>query len=151
MRINKVAILIGFAITSVLFFEVASHADELKQSTKITFSQPIEIPGQVLPAGTYLFSLANADNLDMVQIFNADGTRVYATLQTISTERPEWTGDTVITLAEQPNGGPDALMNWFYPGHTDGHAFIYPKHEQQQLAQERQQTIVARNAAESGD
>jgi hypothetical protein len=47
MKINKIALLIGFAITAVLFFEVAAHADEANQSTKITFSAPVEIPGQV--------------------------------------------------------------------------------------------------------
>ena len=47
MKINKIALLIGFAITAVLFFEVAAHADEVNQSTEITFSAPVEIPGQV--------------------------------------------------------------------------------------------------------
>jgi hypothetical protein len=121
MRVNKVALLIGFAITSVLFFEVAAHANEVKQSTKVTFSQPIEIPGEVLPAGTYLFRLPDADNLNIVQIFNSEGTRVYATLQTISTERPQPTDNTAVTLVEQGAGRPEALLKWFCPGDTDGH------------------------------
>ena len=47
MKINKIALLIGFVITAVLFFEVAAHADEANQSTKTTFSAPVEIPGQI--------------------------------------------------------------------------------------------------------
>ena len=39
MKINKIALLIAFAIASVLFLEVVAHADETDQSIKITFSQ----------------------------------------------------------------------------------------------------------------
>ena len=148
MRINKFALLIGFAIASVLFLEVAAHADEENQSTKFTFNKPIQIPGQVLPAGTYLFKLADPNDMDMVQIFNADGNHLYATLQTVSAERPEPAGNTVVTLVEQPDGRPDALLKWFYPGNTTGHEFVYSNQEEQQLARDRQQTI---EADETGD
>ena len=150
MRINKFALLIGFAIASVLFFEVAAHADEADQSTKITFSKPIEIPGHVLPAGTYLFKLVDDNDQNLVEILNANGTRVVATLQTVSAERQEPTGDTVVTLAEQPNGGPDALRDWFFPGNTIGHEFRYSQTEEQQLAHDPQQTIDAGETAKAG-
>jgi hypothetical protein len=150
MKFNKFAFVVAFVLSAVLFAEVAAHADEVDQSTKLTFSAPIAIPGQVLPAGTYLFKLANRDNLDMIQVFNPDGTHLYATLQTVSAERTEPTGDTVITLAEQSNGR-EALVKWFYPGNTIGHEFVYPQQEQQQLAQDRQQTIAVKETAQAGD
>jgi hypothetical protein len=75
MKINKGYIVAGLIIAFSLFFELAAHADEYNQATTFTFSQPIQIPGQVLPAGSYLFKLANSDSdRDIVQIFNADGT-----------------------------------------------------------------------------
>ena len=151
MKINKVALLIAFAIASVLFLEVAARADEADQSIKITFSQAIEIPGQVLPAGTYLFKLADPNDLDVVRIFNSEGTRLYATLQTITAERGKPTGDTVVVLAEQPEGRPETLVKWFYPGNTSGHELVYSKQEEQQLAQDRQQTTVAKQTAQAGD
>jgi len=151
MKINKIALLIAFAIASVLFLEVAAHADEANQSIKLTFSHAIEIPGQVLPAGTYLFKLADPNDLNLVHIFNPEGTRLYATLQTITTERSKPTGDTVVVLAEQPEGRPETLVKWFYPGNTSGHELVYSKQEEQQLAQDRQQTIAAKETAEAGD
>ena len=151
MKINKVALLIAFAIASVLFLEVVAHADEADQSIKITFNQAIEIPGQILPAGTYLFKLADPNNLDLVRIFNSEGTRLYATLETVRTERRRPTGDTVVVLAEQPDGRHETLVKWFYPGNTSGHEFVYSKQEEQQLAQGRQQTIVANETAQTGD
>jgi hypothetical protein len=87
-----------------LFFELAAHADEADESTTITFSQPIQIPGRVLPAGTYVFKLASTDDLNVVQVFNADRTVLYANLQTIATDRPEPTDHGAVALAEQRAG-----------------------------------------------
>ena len=51
-----------------------AHADEWNKKTVLTFSQPMEIPGQILPAGTYTFVLLDSpSDRHIVQIFNADG------------------------------------------------------------------------------
>src|SRR5712672_1488332 len=141
MKINKRYIAVGLIIAFSLFLGLAAHADESDETTKITFSQPIQIPGQVLPAGTYLFKLASSDDLNVVQIFNADRTVLYATLQTVSTDRPEPTDHTLLALAEQGAGQPDVLLKWFYPGREIGNEFLYPKQKEKELAQDRQQTI----------
>jgi Protein of unknown function (DUF2911) len=144
MKINKRYIAVGMIIAFTLLFELAAHADESDQATTITFNQPIQIPGQVLPAGTYSLKLLNNNSdQNVVQIFNSDQTHLYATLQTIAAERQEPTGDTVITLAEQGGGKPDALLKWFYPGLDTGHEFVYSGQQEKQLAQDTQQTIVA--------
>ncbi len=137
-------IAVGMIIAFTLFFELAAHADESNQATTITFSQPIQIPGQILPAGTYSFKLLDSNSdPNVVQIFNSDQTHLYATLQTVATERQDPTGDTAITLAEQGGGKPDALLKWFYPGRDTGHEFVYSGQQEKQLAQDTQQTIVA--------
>lgn len=56
-----------------------------------------------------------------------------------------------MTLAEQSNGRPEALLKWFYPGSASGHQFVYPNQQEQQLAQSRQQMIQVKEAAEAGD
>jgi hypothetical protein len=156
MRINKFALVLGVVLTAILFAEVSAHADEGDQSDKLTFSQPIQIPGQVLPAGTYWFKLADPNtDQNLVQIFNSDETRLYATVPTISAERSQPADHTTVTLAEPGNGMPDVLLKWFYPGNTDGHAFVYSKNEEHEVAEYPQQTIVAKdiakNTPESGD
>jgi len=150
MKINKGCIVAGLIIAFSLFFELAAHADEFDQATTITFSQPIQIPGQVLPAGSYLFKLANTDSdRNMVRIFNADRTVLYATLQTVPTERQEPTGHTVVALAERGAGQPDVLLKWFYPGNETGNEFLYSKQKEKELAQDKQQTIGANQATVS--
>jgi len=143
MKIRKLYIAIGLMIAFTLFFELAAHADEYDQTTTLTFSEPIQIPGQVLPAGRYVFKLANDSDRNIVLIFNADRTVLYATLPTIRTERPQPVGDTVVALADQGAGQPSALVKWFYPGKNTGHEFVYAGPQETELAQDRQRTIVA--------
>ncbi|HWO31021.1 MAG TPA: hypothetical protein VNO32_19680 [Candidatus Acidoferrum sp.] len=143
MKINKSYIAVGLIIALSLFFGLAAHADEADESTTITFSQPIQIPGRVLPAGTYVFKLASTDELNVVQVLNADRTVLYATLQTIATDRPEPTDHTVVALAEQGAGQPDVLLKWFYPGRETGKEFLYPQQKEKELAQDKQQTVMA--------
>jgi Protein of unknown function (DUF2911) len=143
MEINKSYIAVGLIIALSLFFGLAAHADEADESTTITFSQPIQIPGRVLPAGTYVFKLASTDDLNTVQVFNADRTVLYANLQTIATDRPEPTDHTVVALAEQGAGQPDVLLKWFYPGRETGKEFLYPQQKEKELAQDKQQTVMA--------
>ena len=144
MKINKSYIVVGLMIAFALIFELVAHADTGDQLSVITFSDPIQIPGQVLPAGTYLFKLANSDSdRNIVQVFNADRTVLYATLQTITAQRQEPTDDTAVTFAEQGAGKPEVLLKWFYPGRETGNEFLYSKEKEKELAQDRQQTIVA--------
>jgi len=143
MKIHKLYIALGLVIAFGLFFEVAAHADESNQQTKITFSAPLRIPGQVLPAGTYTFERAEPeDDPNVVRIFNADGTVLEAMVQTVSAERMEPAEDTIITLAKAEPGSPDYLLKWFYPGRTTGQEFVYPKQQEQQIAHAPEQTFV---------
>ncbi len=143
MKIQKGYVIVGLIITFALFFELAAHADESDLNTRITFSEPIQIPGQVLAPGMYVFRLADLDGTrNIVQIFNSDRTVLYATLQTATAERGHPTDDTAVTLAKQGPGKPDALLEWFYPGREIGIEFVYSKQEEKALAQDTQQIIV---------
>jgi hypothetical protein len=144
MKINKGYIIVGLIVAFGLMFELAAHADERDQATTITFSEPIQIPGQVLPTGNYLFKLADTDSgQNIVQVFSSDRTVLYGTFLTIATERWESIDDTAITLAEPGAGKPDVLLKWFYPGNDIGHEFVYSEQNERELAQDKQQTIVA--------
>jgi hypothetical protein len=134
-----VALLLAFLIVLP-----AARADEANQAIKVTFDRPVQIPGRVLPAGTYWFILPDDINEHhVVSIFNADRTMLYATLLTIDAERRQPTGDTAFTFAERGSSQQQAIVTWFYPGRTTGHEFLYPKPVQSELAKDKQFTIVA--------
>ena len=150
MKINIGYIAVGLIIAFGLFFELAAHADESDQATTLTFSQSVQIPGKVLPAGTYLFELADhGAEPNVVQIFSSDRTVLYGTFLTIATERQEPSGDTTVTLAEPEAGGTPALVKWFYPGRNIGSEFVYSKETEKELARDSQLTIVASRASMS--
>ena len=106
------------------------RADEWNKKTVVTFSGPVELPGIVLPPGTYVFKLLDsAADRHIVQVFNKDETKIYTTILAIPNYRLEPTGDTVFTFWEMPPGQPRALRAWFYPGDNFGQEFAYPKSE----------------------
>jgi hypothetical protein len=143
MRFSKLGMIAGFIIAFALIFELAAHADENNELTKLTFSQPVQVPGRTLAAGSYEFVLANSQSgRDVVRIFNANGTNLLATIQTVPTERARETDGTSVTLAQRPDGQPAALVTWFYPGMETGHEFIYSKQVERELAQDAEQTLV---------
>src|SRR5271167_1231881 len=112
-----------------------ARADQWNKKTVMTFNQPVEIPGQILPAGTYTFKLLESpSDRHIVQVFNADGTQLIATILTINDYRLQPTGRTVVKFAEQPGDAPDALKAWFYPGDNFGQEFVYPKPRAIELA-----------------
>jgi LPXTG-motif cell wall-anchored protein len=131
------AVLVGLALTLLVgMFLNPVRADQWNKKTVLTFSQPIEIPGKVLPAGTYIFKLLDSNSWrHIVQIWNEDGTELITTILAIPNYRLEPTGDTVVKFRERPGDSPEALRAWFYPGDLFGQEFVYPKTRAIQLAQ----------------
>src|ERR1700746_4077403 len=121
------------------------HADEWNQATLFTFSQPVQIPGQVLPAGTYLFEIVNNFNYEIVRISNADRTNVIALIQARPTQQKGLSGKAAIVLAERGMSQPEAIVAWSYPGRVEGHQFLYPKQVQAEVAKDKHDTIVFGN------
>jgi LPXTG-motif cell wall-anchored protein len=122
----------------------SARADEWNKKTVVTFSQAVEVPGKVLPAGTYTFQLLDSpSDRHIVQIFNADGSHIIATILAINDYRLQPTGDTVMKFSERPGDSPEALRAWFYPGDNFGQEFVYPKTRAIQLAQTTKVAVPA--------
>lgn len=103
-----------------------AQASAWNERTEVTFNEPVEVPGHVLPAGTYTFQLMNSPaNRHIVEIFNKNRTKLYAIVLANAAYRMHSTGNTVVTLEERPVGTPEAVHKWFYPGMNYGQDFIY--------------------------
>src|ERR1700731_4822119 len=93
-----------------------AKADDWDQKTVFTFSGPVEIPGQVLPAGTYVFKLADSSsNRNIVQVYSKNERHLYGTFLAIPDARLQPAGRPIITFDETPAGSPEAVRAWFYP------------------------------------
>ncbi|MFZ0882821.1 MAG: hypothetical protein WAN14_05445, partial [Candidatus Acidiferrales bacterium] len=122
----------------------SAQADQANQATQVTFSQPVQLPGRVLSAGTYWFIVpGDTTQHFIVRIFNSDRTTLIATLLTINAERALPTDHTAFTLAERGSEQPQAVVTWFYPGRTTGHEFLYPKQLEKELAKDKEDTVDA--------
>jgi hypothetical protein len=112
-----------------------ARADQWDQRTVFTFSGPVEVPGQVLLPGTYVFKLADsASDRNIVQVFNKDETHLFGTFLAIPDYRVKPADKTIITFEERAAGSPEAIKAWFYPGENYGHDFVYPKPKAMALA-----------------
>jgi hypothetical protein len=112
-----------------------TRADEWDKTTKVTFSDPVQVPGKVLQAGTYIFRLLDDQgNRHIVQIYNEDHTSLITTVMAIPNERLQPTDKTVLLYDERPADQPMALAAWFYPGDNTGQEFVYPKSQAEELS-----------------
>jgi len=135
MKIFRTLVVLVFGLGPFVGYLPLAHADEWDKTTKITFKEPVQVPGKVLPAGTYIFKLLDStSNRHIVQIFNEDHTSLITTVMAIPNERLEPAGKTILTYDERPADQPMALDAWFYPGDNFGQEFVYPKSEAEQLS-----------------
>lgn len=144
MNTRKAFITTGLLLALVMTLPSA-RASERDQATEITFSKSVQIPGRVLPAGTYWFVVSEANtSRNIVQIFNSNRSMLFATVLTINTESLTTTDKSAITFAEREPMQPETILSWFYPGHTFGHQFVYSDVEQEELAQVKHYTIMVK-------
>jgi hypothetical protein len=133
-------------------FAPNAPADEWNKKTVMTVSEPIQVPNQVLPAGTYVIKLLDsASDRHIVQIFNADESHLFTTILAIPNYRIQPTGKTVFTFWETPPGQPKALRAWFYPGDNFGQEFAYPKSAAAQIAAVTHQSVPTTEATQAAE
>jgi outer membrane protein OmpA-like peptidoglycan-associated protein len=125
MKSFRIVVAIFTVTISSSLWPISASADDWNKATRLTFNQPFEIPGMVLPAGTYVFKRVDSVDPHVIQILNADQTHVYATLETVSDHRRDPSDKTIITFEERQKGSPEAIKSWFYPGDTIGEEFVY--------------------------
>ncbi len=141
MRVLK-AVCCASAIVACL--APGARADEWNKKTYLTFSGPVQIPGATLPAGTYLFQLADPDNArHVVMVSSKDGTKIYGMFLTIPNERLNTPDENVVMFAESPAGSPLAVQAWWYPGDRLGEEFVYPKSMAMQIAKANRKSVLA--------
>src|SRR5262245_9555257 len=116
---------VAAAITaSMAVFSPGARAQLLEEKMTVHFSAPVEVPGEVLPAGTYVFEALQDGKL--TRILSADESRVYATVFTLPEQKAEPAEKPLVTLeASETQGSPGRVESWFYPGESTGNEFIY--------------------------
>ncbi len=130
----------------------AAHADEGNKLTYLTFSGPVQIPGATLAAGTYMFKLADSQaNRHIVQVFDKDGGKLYATLLAIPDKRMDPPDKNIVLFGERPAGSPQAIKAWWYPGDSYGDEFVYPRSQALKIAKDVHKPVLSMEDEGSSD
>lgn len=119
--------LCGVALLGVLATSSTGAFTDSRRTTYFTFSRSVQMPGVVLPAGKYLFEVANHDGTgDIVRVMSPDRKKVHLMKFTRSIYRPK-TGNlkATISLGESPAGTPPPVTAWYPESEVRGREFIY--------------------------
>jgi hypothetical protein len=122
-----------------------AHAQQpdTKKAIYFTFSQPVTLPQVTLPAGKYMFRLADSlVNRSIVQIYSADGSKMHGMMMTIPATRPDRPNDPEIRFLESGADMPPAVATYWYPGDTRGWEFVYPREQAARIAAASKQAVL---------
>jgi hypothetical protein len=128
MKKFSIVTLVLTAALTALSLSPPMNADEWDRKTIVTFDQDVEIPGQVLPAGTYVFKLLrSSSNRNIVQIWTDHESHLLSTLITVGDSYPNPSGEPyfVLDMTGTDEGYPPVVTSWFFGGGDEGRDFIY--------------------------
>src|SRR5437867_10054037 len=130
-----------------LTLSATAMASDSDKKTIITTNQPLEIPGKVvLPAGKYVMKLVDLpSSRNVVQLFDADETKLYATVMGIPAYSSETPEKPEIRLYETEKDAPYAIREWFYPGSNYGIEFPAAERASKDASDATIKSIVERN------
>ena len=111
------------------FVAAAATADTIDKRTTFTFNTPVAVPGVTLPAGSYLFRIADVDSHHVVRVLSNDGRIPYAMFFALQAWRSTVARDPELTFIETAADMPHAIRTWWYPGESIGYEFLYPREQ----------------------
>jgi hypothetical protein len=128
-------------LLGAMTLNVAAQQPDTRDKTIMTFSNAVELPRMRLEKGTYIFRLADTTSRNVIQVLSQDGKETLGQWLFVSAERPEVTGDTVVTFRETSAGSTPAVQFWYYPGEKTGKEFIYPRDQALRIARRTGATV----------
>src|SRR5690348_9760100 len=130
---KRIVALSAFAILALSIGTARAQPEDYR--TLFTFSAPVTLPGVTLPAGTYLFRLADpTTGRKVINVLSADGKRSLAMLHTIPNQLITAPQNAEIRFMEVSANTPLPIKTWWYPGKAIGYEFIYPRAQALELA-----------------
>src|SRR3954452_19963687 len=116
MRRGTLVTLVVGILVLVLLNGAESFAQKpMDNRISFTFSGPVTIPGATLPAGQYVFRIADNSH-STAQVTSADGKTSYSVFFVLRTERSDLPNDPEIHFMETPASMPRAVRAWWTTG-----------------------------------
>jgi hypothetical protein len=111
----------------ILAATLTATASPFNRATYFSFRTPVTLPGTVLPAGDYVFEIANPNGGgDVVMVRNKVRSKLYLLAMTRSVTREHSHNlDATIVLGEANRSEPRRITAWYADGDTTGREFLY--------------------------
>jgi hypothetical protein len=111
----------------ILAATLTATASPFNRATYFSFRTPVSLPGTVLPAGDYVFEIANPNGGgDVVVVRNKVRSKLYLLALTRSVTREHSHKlDATIVLGEANRSEPRRITAWYADGDTTGREFMY--------------------------
>lgn len=139
--------ILGVLCSMVLLTAVTAEpaaAQTYERVTRLTFSAPVELPGMILPAGTYTFRLVDSDSTrHVVNVFDADDEKHIHTVFAMPARRVDISDETVVTFRETALAAPLPIRYWYYPADHMGQEFAYDKDRALEIAAATGESVLA--------
>ena len=121
VRFSSLAVISGLALAAAIAVPQL-RADEFNKKTTMTFSAPVEISGENLPAGTYVFKTLDTDR-DVILVMDRDDSHLVTMIRAIPADSGTISDKTRVEMSEGVGGSPEVVHAWFYPGDSAGWEF----------------------------
>ena len=115
----------ALAIAALVPAAAVASDVSLEHAARFTFTKPVEIPGKVLAAGSYIFEDVELGKL--TRVWNADGRHLIGIFDTVPFEQVKPAPEKDVVLKKGPDNSPARIDTWFYPGDSIGSEFVYPR------------------------
>jgi len=126
-------------------------ADEADKKTDVTISGPIEVPGRVLPEGSYVFKLLDSQSdRNILEIFDKNEQHLVTTVLAVPNYKLRTASKPIITFEERAADSPEAIKAFFYPGDNYGLQFVYPHDQAVKIAKRANQNVLAMRGSTNG-
>jgi hypothetical protein len=112
---------VGMAVCLVSLLMNAGPVVAQSTTTDVTFGVPVQLPGVVLPAGSYHFAVAR--DARSVVVSGADH-RIVTTVAVVRITRAA--SGSLVTMRPSTDGAPAQVSALYSGGGTSGIEFVYP-------------------------
>lgn len=126
----RASALLCLLTAGILALPPPARAQAFDNTTYLTFSGAVRVPGATLAAGKYRFRLADeSTGRKVMQVMTYNDSQAIAMFHTLPDYRVRVTDETSVIFKEAPAGVPPAIQTLFFAGEHLGYAFLYPKEE----------------------
>jgi len=145
MRVSRCLALL---FAAVFLWASQARADKAWR-TNLTLAEPTQIPGDVLPAGSYIVKVVNTqESRSIVQFTTPDEAVVVATVLAVPNYRVQAPENTEFVYFQRAEGMGPAIKSWVHPGYNYGVEFVYPKEKAAVLAEKTRETVYTTESRE---